>query len=200
MLTSVRAATRHRVSCGYRCVTQQNADNSNVACAWSADYCVTHYTSLSQNRIILSWLDARSLFININNKQLRYSQLDGGTFQCEFNRIHSTLSIFYIKNMFKNLFFFHFIFNHLTFNILCFKYSNIQSQKKCDYKSKSLRWCDQRSTRLQSCETSHHQDLGFFDEALASFKLFRLKIFHPSDVTNPGQAAAAAAPRCPTRR
>ena len=78
----------------------------------------------------------------------------------------------------KIFFLSHFIFNHLTFNILCFKYSNIQSQKKCDYKSKSLRWCDQRSTRLQSCETSHHQDLGFFDEALASFKLFRLKIFH----------------------
>ena len=100
----------------------------------------------------------------------------------------------------KIFFLSHFIFNHLTFNILCFKYSNIQSQKKCDYKSKSLRWCDQRSTRLQSCETSHHQDLGFFDEALASFKLFRLKIFHPSDVTNPGQAAVAAAPRCPARR
>ena len=108
-------ATRHRVSCDYRCVTQQNADNSNVACARSADYCVTHYTSLSQNRIILSWLDARSLFININNKQLRYSQLDGGTFQCEFNRIHSTLSIFYIRNMFKNLFSFTFYLQ--SFNI-----------------------------------------------------------------------------------
>ena len=85
----------------------------------------------------------------------------------------------------KIFFLSHFIFNHLTFNIVCFKYSNIQSQKKCDYKSKSLRWCDQRSTRLQFCETSHHQDLGFFDEALASFKLFRLKIFHPFDVSNP---------------
>ena len=48
----------------------------------------------------------------------------------------------------KIFFLSHFIFNHLTFNILCFKYSNIQSQKKCDYKSKSLRWCDQRCRRV----------------------------------------------------